>query len=208
MASRLSVIMVHCPHPTAHDERTAEAVVGQLIGRNGFELTLVGPLAQLSDSSSDRLSLGSLSDDVVVLDWQSPQDTLAALHRIGLTGQRSRHAHDPAAALPSSGLRRIYAFDLTRLSDPGDLLDALDQLRSSTQVRTFTLSILPTSPSSSAAQRAEAPSSIASESSSTTGPGDAVPWRSRPLTGPAGTPQGPDSLDLDDLVDQLDQLDP
>ncbi len=83
MAIRLSVIMVHAP-PTAGAERTAQSVVGELIGLNGIDLTLVGPLAQLDETSTDRLTLASLSGDVAVLDWQRPEEIVArtSQHRV------------------------------------------------------------------------------------------------------------------------------
>ena len=55
MAVRLSVIMVHTVPPTLAAGRTAEAVVGELIGRAGIDLTLVGPLAELGESRLEAL---------------------------------------------------------------------------------------------------------------------------------------------------------
>jgi hypothetical protein len=204
MAVRFPVVMIHAPPRTAHAERTAAAVVGELIGQSGLDLTLVGPLDQLSESSADRLSLGSLVGDVAVLDWQSPSNTVAALHRIGFSGQRSRHAHDPSVPVAPTDLRRIYAFDLTKWSRPRDLMKALSDLKSSCQVRTFTLGATSNSASPSATGRANSTPTQAAESS-------------QPRSGDRGTasppeavdsPEAPCSLDLDDLVDQLDRLDP
>lgn len=208
MAVRLSVVMVHAPARTASAERTAEAIVGELIGRNGFDLTLVGPLDGLGESSADRISLGSLAGDVAVLDWQSPADTVAALARIGLTGQRSRHALDPSAPQATAQQRRIYAFDLTQVSRPGDVIEALCDLKSSCQVRTFTLGTSSTPPPGSAIQPpVDAPQHLPAASR---GGSSDIQKTSRREPSPAGSdsPASPETLDLDDLVDRLDRLDP
>ena len=123
MAVRLSVVMVHSPPVSAlqvtEDEpsnrataqQLAEAVVGELIGLNGIDVTLVGPIAQLAPASTDRLTLESLTGDVAVLAWQCASETMAALAGIDFQGERSPHAHDRDVALPAARIRRIYAFD-------------------------------------------------------------------------------------------------
>ena len=134
MAVRLSVIMVHSAPPTAAAASTAdrmvESVVGELIGISGIDLTLVGPIASLEESSTDRLTLTSLSGDVALLDWQPPPAAVADLTSVGFEGQRSPHSRDSDVPPPEANLRRVYAFDLNQFSGASDVIAALSQLKS------------------------------------------------------------------------------
>ncbi len=207
MPVRLSVIMVHSPPPStrqvpqdqkpkrASPERMAEAVVGELIGLSGIDLTLVGPIAQLPEASTDRLTLESLSGDVAVLDWQSPPHTLAALASIGFQGERSPHACDRNVAAPPANLRRIYAFDLNEFSQSSDVIEALSQLKSSRQVRTFSLDLAP--------RTTTLPDAKTQAGSAARAPRPNSPRKHSDAKAISG-----ESLNLDDLLDQLDQLDP
>lgn len=197
MAVRLSVIMVHSPPPTAATaataERMVESVVGELIGLSGIDLTLVGPIALLAETSTDRLTLDSLSGDVAVLDWQPPAESVADLASIGFEGQRSPHEHDPDVPPPAANSRRVYAFDLNQFSGAGDVVAVLSKLKSSRQVRTFSLELAP--PASKPAAKPAAK------------PADRPPLASDRAS-PASSAEPGETLNLDDLLDQLDQLDP
>ncbi len=157
MAVRLSVVMVHTAPHTVAAQRISEGVVGELIGLGGIDLTLVGPLARLSDSSTDRLSLGSLEGDVAVLDWQSPTEIIKAMTSIGFIGRRAAHSFDREPSLQrdfdpdhstSGGVnvdapptRRIYCFDLNAFAQPAEVIEALQLLKQSRQVKTVSLGI-------------------------------------------------------------------
>ncbi len=214
MAVRLSVIMVHRPplsmRPVTQDqasnrispERMAEAVVGELIGLNGIDLMLVGPIAELPEASTDRLSLDSLTGDVAVLDWQSPSDILDSLASVRFEGERSPHAHDPDVSPPPSNRRRVYAFDLNKFARPGDVVEALVTLMTSRSVRTFTLQPMP---STAAGKTPPTPAKSTAASPITPSPPPLPP--SPPTRADAEAVSG-NSLDLDHLLDQLDQMDP
>lgn len=209
MAVRLSVIMVHSAPRTASAERMAESVIGELIGRSGIDVILVGPLAQLGETSTDRLTLASITGDVAVLDWQSPSEIVATLHEIGFQGQRSPHEADPQAPLPTSPLRRIYAFDLARFSGPQEVIAALSRLQSNRQVRTFSLGMVPiASPPQIGPGRATAPQPIVPMSS----PRGSTARKQSHVAGELPPPSHPSPnhspLNLDDLLDQLDRIDP
>ncbi len=184
-AVRLSLVMVHSS-PFASARLLPEAIVAELIGVPEIDLTLVGPLAQLSASSTDRLALESLTGDVAVLDWQSPDEIVRSLARVGFDGDRVPHANDVEATAPRTPGRRIYAFDLTRFRDLTSLHQAIGQLKSSLQVRTFSLPLGPSTVVS--------PSPVPSQSPS-------------PVVEPL-QPKPPPAINLDDLLDQLDDLDP
>jgi hypothetical protein len=218
MAVRLSVVMIHSPPPSASAGQMAEAIVGELIGLPEIDLTLIGPITQLAEGSTDRLTLESLSGDIAVLDWQSPQDLVDSLGAIGVGGCRAPHSDDPAAVAGSERTgRRIYAFDLNQYPDAQRLARSIVQLKASRQVRTFSLlpgpAVVPAHTADPAApSRAEPPK-----------PQPAAP----PITPPhAASPPGEipqpiagtqhdrnrrqpaPNLDLDDLLNQLDELDP
>ncbi len=148
MAQRLSVVMVHSPPASLAASQLAEAIVGELIGLREIDLTLIGPIDQLAEGSSDRLSLESLSGDVALLDWQPPSAIIKSLATLNFVGSRSPHASDPHAgeaassqkhAPPQPSTRRIYAFDLSQFSQPKAVCDALVRLKGTRQVRTFDL---------------------------------------------------------------------
>lgn len=117
----------------------SEEIVGQLIGAEGIDLTLIGALPGLAETSTDRLSLESLSGDVAVLDWQTPDAVVTGLSSAGFRGQRAPHPHDTEAEMPPPGIRRVYLFDLHRFRDAGELVGALRQLNARRQVRTFSI---------------------------------------------------------------------
>jgi hypothetical protein len=208
MAVRLSVIMVHTPPVGSAHQDLSETVVGELIGLAGIDLTLVGPIATLSDASTDRLTLDSISGDVAMLDWQPPRESLTALSAIGFVGRRTPHAHDPPSAsngqaLPTeNGGRRIYAFDLTQFAQAGEVVAALTQLRDHRQVRTLSIGVAssPIRPTATTgAMPGPPPLPIQPRKPSATRADDALESDPKPLSG---------SLDLDQLLDELDQLDP
>ena len=207
MAIRLSVVMVHAPLGGAQAQQLAESVVGHLIGLNGIDLTLVGPLAGLRDDSTDQLTLESLSGDVAVLDWASPAEIIDALTSLGFAGARCPHADDPDAEIPAANLRRIYALDLRDFADSNDVVAALQKLHQNRGVKTFSLDLAP-SVSNDSANRADAPP----PSTVPKALGEAPPAPETPEPRPTSSlpphRHDPDELNLDSLLDQLDELDP
>ncbi len=216
MAVRLSVIMIHTPPATASAQQLSEAIIGELIGRPGIDMTLVGRLSELGDGSTDRLTLESLAGDVAVLDWQSPEEIVTALAGIGFDGERSPHPDDPDPAPVAPPTRRIYAFDLRRFDRAGALCEAVLQLLASRQVRTFALG---TPPSMAApTQSTPAQNQAAGRPSGATRSGAKLEPRQRPTRPDVAEPRqsaspttgstGNTRVDLDALVDELDQIDP
>ncbi len=131
--------MIQSNPPTAAAQRMAEEVVGRLIGAEGIDLTLIGPLSSLAETSTDRLTLESLSGDVAAMDWQDPAAIVDGLAAVGFHAQRAPHPHDDDAPAPSSANRRVFAFDMNRFRGPVELVDALRQLNARRQVRTFAI---------------------------------------------------------------------
>ncbi len=196
--------MVHSPPPSVSAGQLAEAVVGELIGLPGIDLTLVGPLAELSATATDRLTLESLSGDVAVLDWQTAAEIVTSLSNVGLEGNRTPHADDPHAAAPSLPGRRIYAFDLTKFRDAQTLCRAITLIKSGRQIRTFSLLPGPIRET----KTASIPARGRQNSDADHAPAISVVGTT---TDPAASPQPAQAartLDLDDLLDQLDDLDP
>ena len=223
MAVRLNVVMVQNGSAGGAAQKLTEAVVGELIGMPGIDLTLIDRLDQIDPNSTDQLTLDSISGDVAVLAWQPVVASLRALTAIGFKGTRARHAHDaqaPSGASVPDGSRRIYGYDLSEFDSQQPVCAGLKELLASRQIRTYGLDSLilnrapipeqaaipehptgqpsgqPTPPAGPAAKPAGAPAPI-----------------SEAARAPAEDPQPPgprarQPLDLDDLVDQLDQLDP
>ena len=139
MPVRLTVVMIQSPPAEAAKQRLSESLIGRLIGRIGIDLTLVDRLSGLGEGSTDRLTLESLSGDVAVLDWQSPERIVSTLHAIGFSGQRAPHGSDPHPPSPGNQTRRIYAFDLSTFDGVAAIESSLTRLLENRQVRTFTL---------------------------------------------------------------------
>ena len=220
MAVRLSVIMVHSTPPTATAQQLAQQVVGELIGLQGIDLTLVEPFSQLHESSTDRLTLGSLGGDVAVLDWRSPAEILASLASIDFEGKRSPHQHDLEVPSAPANSRRIYAYDLSKFSRADDVIAALSRLNADRQVRAFSLGPPPISLASTSnrvsGQNApikgipKAPLRNPQDSVQTDPPvtsQSSLKSDKPPSQGHQRQPQGQKPLDLDDLLDQLDRSD-
>ncbi len=214
MAARLSVVMVHSPPAGVAAGQLAESIVGELIGLPEIDLTLIGPLNQLSEGSTDRLTLESLAGDIAMLDWQPASAIVQSLRDVGFMGNRTPHRDDPDANSPPTGVRRIYAFDLSRFSDAKVLCEALHQLKTNRQVRTFTLS--PDGPTGPANVQGlqetglpEHPSTQPPAGSAGSGQRRNSGFDSTALPRSIPNPTRSDSdAELDDLLDQLDELDP
>ena len=214
MPDRLNVIMIESAPQAGSARRMSEAVVGELIGLAGIDLTLVESLARMSETSTDKLMLDGITGDVCVLDWQSPESMIASLHDKGFAGQRSPHPHDVDAATSMSSsadrpMRRIYAFELNRFSDAKTLCEALMDLRAVREVRTFSLG----APSSTTPPAAEKPGMLADSkppSLRVAPPPDSRATDDDPSTSQGKTPSHKplaSQIDLEALVDQLDDFD-
>ena len=203
MAVRLNVIMVQTPPAGADAHRLSESVVGELIGRPGMDLVLIGKLDQVAPDSTDRLTLDSMSGDVVILDWRDPAQSVHLLQVAGFEGARALHQHDLKAS-PVSSARRIYAFDLSQFQDGIEVCKALSELLASRRVQTVSIGLSPGSrpvaPSLTKNGRSEPNTFKPAEQN---GQGT-----SQPVNDSASQSRGLSSLDLDELVDQLDDLDP
>ena len=211
---RLPVILVQNAPPG--ESAYAEALVGNLIGRAGLDLTLVEPFERIGENSTDRMTLEGITVPSAVLDWQSAEDMFECLARIGMPGTRSPHQLDRCAS-PVSGAspRRLFLFDLTVHRSAEAIVTELDRIRQSLAVKTVTLGGLPvatptqavlekqpsksnTSPSAVAQRNPPASLSNAPISASAQG---AI----EPTQPPVGTLRSDENLDA--LIDQLDDLD-
>ena len=211
MAVRLNVIMNHSPPPAGAAQQLGEAIIGELIGRPGIDLTLVGPFSGLPDGSTDRLRLESIAGDVAVLDWQSPEEIVSSLATIGFLGGRTPHPGDPDPPPVRPPTRRIYVFDLRRYRGAEAVGSHLAELLAGRQTRTFSLgSAAPPRPRPPAGEpdRDEDPSPrpgsppVGTDSVGTDSAGGAK------TRGEAVAPGSPGTVDLDALLNELDDLDP
>jgi hypothetical protein len=204
MAARLTVIMIESPPTTAAAGRLAEDIVGHLIGRPGIDMTLVRSLSGLQESSTDRLTLDGINADVAVLDWQNPQAIVDSLNTLGFAGQRAPHSRD--SVLPAVPLeqRRIYAFDLTQISDISELIGALDALKSDRQIKTFSIGLSAPDRTSSSQEIIKPGAARRPISDSAT---SSAPVSKQSADQPLSMDQSLADIDLDDLIDQLDRSD-
>ncbi|MGB7348106.1 MAG: hypothetical protein WBD20_28025 [Pirellulaceae bacterium] len=210
--------MIHSPPAIAGAHQLAESIVGELIGRPGIDVALIDSLDRIAENSTDALTLESMTGDVAVLDWRSPEQLLSKLVSLGFHGKRSQHADDLAAEVALPGQRRIYAFDLSIISDAKHLLKSLQDLLEARRIKTVSIgglnSGLPNSTgSASASSNKPAPKTPPTvtrnirepeSQSDITASSDAAPIR-----GNAADSGSRDSDELlDNLLDQLDLMDP
>ncbi|MEM9644030.1 MAG: hypothetical protein AAF989_03460 [Planctomycetota bacterium] len=217
-------MMVQRPAPNAGARELFESLVGQLIGRAGFDLILVDPPHRWSLESTDRLTIESLQGDLAALDWQDAGEMQNELKQFLPKLRRCPHEGDRDAAAPRMGDQRLYAVNLSNFAASDNVLRVLDGILESRQTKTFGL----TNPSIKGAAGTggsptiaqplsggpskptpDLPSDSVSKPSASAGPKPPLPSTNahRP-NGPQLSPGPSLELDLDDLVDQLDDLDP
>ena len=210
MAIRLTVVMIQTPPPTVAAQTLGEGVLGELIGRPGIDMTLIGGLDRQVEDSTDRLTIEALTGDVAVLDWQPAETIASAMRAAGIDGQRWPHPGDPDAPLPTAAAagRRIYALDLNRFDTAEAVCDAVKALLASRQTRTFTLEM----PGGAKLRRTPATKPPVppqpAQATKDRRPNAAPPTVSSPPPQAASPSDSAAGVDLDRLVDQLDELDP
>lgn len=190
---RLPVILVQ--HAPAGGQSLAEALVGELIGRAGLDLTLVDRFESIREDSSDRLTLDSIQGDAAVLDWRSPADIMEGIGKIGFEGTRQAHQLD--SDVKESGprqSRRLFLFDLRGSVDAKVIVSELVRLRESLGVKTFSLAGLAGPPRKTAP---DTPAKMVPTS----------PPPREPDLPKEPTTQAPSGDALDRLIDHLDELD-
>lgn len=203
---RLPVILVQNAPPG--EAAYAEALVGNLIGRAGLDLTLVDPFERIGEDSTDRMTLEGITVPSAVLDWQSAEDMFKCLARIGMPGTRSPHQLDRCASpVPGDSPRRLFLFDLTVHRSAEEIVAELDRIRQSLAVKTVTLGGLPAAKSTQAVLEKQpatsnAPATAAQTPVPISAPGQEAIDPSKP---PVGTLRSDENLDA--LIDRLDDLD-
>ncbi len=121
-----------------------DAVVGELLGLPEIDLTLINRLEAVSDASTDQLTLEGIAGDMVVLDWQTPEQTCQSLATIKIAGVRWPHKDDPVAVVhPGERRRRFYAFDLRQFALASAVRESISQLLAAKQVKTVSFSLGP-----------------------------------------------------------------
>ena len=204
---RLPVILVQ--NPPASGAALAEALVGNLIGRAGLDLTLVDRFDALAADSTDRMTLEAITVPSAILDWQSESEMLSSLSAIGFLGTRCAHQLDsaaPAGQFAPTGQgrsnRRLFLFDLNRHRDAAKIIAELDRLRSSLSIKTFSLGAI-APPGDASAPLVQPRDAV--------NPGDSIaataatPARVTSTASMIGLTRSDENLDA--LIDQLDDLD-
>ena len=148
MSVRLNVVLSQSAGGSPAQRELEADVVARLLGAAGIDLSLIGSLERLGDSSTDRLMLEQLSGDVALLTWDHPAEAAERLAAAGVAGRRTPHRLDPAAAAgtkpdhPQTADRRIYCHHLHGQSAPV-LQESLEQLLAERRVVTFQLAPSP-----------------------------------------------------------------
>ena len=139
--------------PNLNAERLVDEVVGRLIGSEGMDLILVESFSSMTEGSVDRLPLETLSGDLAILDWLSPERIVEGWNGLGFDGYRAPHRLDSEASPAIGQFRRIYAFNLSEADSADSVLQGLKEIHAGRQVRTVTLDgISPTKLRSQAAE--------------------------------------------------------
>lgn len=221
MAVRLTVVISQARQGTSKQQTLEACLIAELIGRSGIDVSLIGPLSQVEQSTTERLVLEGISGDFALVAWQTAEETMAQLAALQISAQRSAHRADPQAGTEPG--RRIYCFDWNRFSTAEELAASLGQLLNERRVVTVSLAPPPAStPSQSPPQQSTLPIAGSGSRGPTADP--------LPKAGPEGPPRSaangevaktatplPDEVDderdraanarLDALVDDLNMLD-
>lgn len=128
MSVRLNVLLVQSSRMSGLQSGINAELVFQLMGVAGIDLSIVNSLLPDEIADTDRLLLTSLQNDLAVLDWRDPDDTLASLQSVGLSGVRAPHPLDPAAPPVAPGKRRFYFVDLRRGDRPATVAESMKDL--------------------------------------------------------------------------------
>lgn len=230
MAVRLSVLVLRPPGGGSTWHAHSDDLLGHLLGRPGFDVTLLERLPAAGEDSTETLALESIGGHVACLAWQDAADVVADLERAGRPMVRRPHDGDPDcadAAAPVPGLQqasvsvpqgRMFLYDMRHQGRTEAVLGALQKLLQTLQVSTFQIGPpahqvagrrpLATSPRQVEIAERPANSSQAPISVAATSKLAATTIRSEPRTlhtdaGVASTQ--PDALDR--LVDELDAFD-
>jgi len=143
MSVRLSVLLVHSSRMSGLQSGINADLVFQLMGVAGIDLSIVNSLQADEIADTDRLLLTSLENDLAVLDWRDPDDTLESLRSIGLSGDRSPHPLDPTSPPVAPGKRRFYIVDLRRGDRPSTVAESMKDLLGARRVVAIPLGIGP-----------------------------------------------------------------
>lgn len=220
MAVRLSVLVLRPPGGGSTWHAHSDDLLGHLLGRPGFDVTLLERLPVAGEDTTETLALESIGGHVACLAWQDATEVVADLDRAGRPMDRRLHASDPNcddAPAAGSGLLppqdatrrgRMYFFDMRHQGRAEAVLGALQSLLQTLQVSTFQIGT-PSKPSATA--RAVAPtqrsvSAIAAPDHSTR-PTSSPSRPSRSSQTEAGGGASSQSDALDRLVDELDAFD-
>ena len=128
MSVRLNVLLVQSSRMSGLQSGINAELVFQLMGVAGIDLSIVNSLLPDEIADTDRLLLTSLQNDLAVLDWRDPDDTLGALQSVGLSGVRAPHPLDPSAPPVAPGKRRFYFVDLRRGDRPATVAESMKDL--------------------------------------------------------------------------------
>ncbi|QDV44186.1 hypothetical protein Enr13x_40480 [Stieleria neptunia] len=215
---RLPVILVQ--NPPASAAGLAESLVGNLIGRAGLDLTLVGRFDSLAGDSTDRMTLDGITVPSAILDWRSESEMMEVLATIEFHGSRCPHQLDPGGPFaPGKSSRRLFLFDLTKHQDVHTIVAELDRLRASLSVKTVSLGGLGSVGSATVKPAANRDTGNRDTGNRDTGNRDTgnrddeatvrpVPVTAVPRQPTPVAPASPRSDEnLDSLIDQLDNLD-
>jgi len=198
MSVRLNVLLVQSSRMSGLQSGINTELVFQLMGVAGIDLSIVNSLLPDEIADTDRLLLTSLQNDLAVLDWREPDDTLASLQSVGLSGVRAPHALDPSAPPVAPGKRRLYIVDLRRGDRPATVAESMKDLLGQRRVVAVPLGFgsiaKPQPPSTSQPTTPTVPLSG----------GVAAPAASEALKAASSSPS---ETDLDALVDGLNAAD-
>lgn len=230
MPVRLSVLVLRPPGGGSTWHAHSDDLLGHLLGRPGFDVTLLERLPAAGEDSTETLALESIGGHIACLAWQGAVDVAAELDRAGRPMVRRPHAGDPdcddaAAAgsgipqpLESSRQGRMYFFDMRNQGRTEAVLGALQKLLQTLQVPTFQIgppsqpaaARLPVEATQRPAATNQRPAATAQRSASvvpvpvpTTRP---TPSPARPSHADAGVASSQSDA-LDRLVDELDAFD-
>ncbi len=215
MAARLALVLCQAENSLDAGRLEDDMVLASLLMERGLDSTLIGPLRKLSEGETDQLCLSGIAGPFVLLSRTSPEDTVAHLQRLQISG---RLVHHTGASANTTALddeqRAVHFFQLTEQTQLPSIIATVRKIQADLSVQVFSLQgVLPIARTAASSKQENSNGKAARQLPVTSRIPEAVTVShvlpvspQQPLASEYVATAKDDKTDaeLDDLLDQLD----
>ena len=196
MAARLTVIVCQAGAGNSSTSDIEETLVAELMMTPGLDATMIGPLDRVDSDDTDYLCISSFNHSLAVVTWMESGEVQQEWNRLRLKGKVVDFAtlNDQGVGHPSSAgnERQVFHLRLDPASSTKQVIQELQGLLESRNVKTVSLSLESTSQDSQRSLKKPLPYSDQAEPERK----QAVPLRTESIDS-AGDKADRKSTDLD-----------